>query len=1048
MGREVVEQMQEATLVEKNTEKVVEQTLLPALFAATVANRAEAVSAIVTYVNTVGTAKVVQEGLFSGLKAALSNKLPATREGALVAIAGLLKDSGRKFEAHIFPLLTLVFDKYADKTAGVRDAASNVANAISTDLNPAAVGFLLPMVLAGVSGYQVNSKLAALELLQKLAKACPNELAMCLPEIVPALTTTMYDTKKEVREAATAALAACAAAMPNKDVAPFVPSLLSCMSNPKEVPQTVYKLAATTFVQQVTAQALALVTPVLVRGLLEGKTPEIRCAALIIDNMAKLVTDERDALVFMPKVLPRLKRATQSVSNPEAREVCEKALKTLVNLNKGSDEASETVNTEKVDRTVLLSNLKACIEVLAAGAAVDDDTLNYVVACAVSAINVSEFAPKFWSTNVVTPFLTSYVSEQQAGEICTSYLDKCRKVADTTVAEESDEEGVNLCNCEFTLAYGTKVLLNMTRLHLKRGRRYGLVGPNGCGKSTLMRSIVNGQVDGFPPREELKTVYVEADIGAEYAENTVLEYVFADPALKGVSEEEIRQTLQSVGFTELMLGGPVTSLSGGWKMKLALARAMLQHADILLCDEPTNHLDVSNVTWVVDYMCSLKEVTVIVVSHDKGFLDRVCTHIIQCDHLRLRNFKGNMTQFVAAVPEAAAYLTLKSTNIKWTFPEPCFIKGIKSKGKVLLRMKDVEFTYPNTTRQILHGVGIQVSMSSRIAVIGPNGAGKSTMIKLLTGEMEPSAGTCWKHGEMLMAYVAQHAFHHIEQHLEKTPNEYIRWRYQGGMDKEAIGKQSLKATPEEQKIMDQEHLIDKIPHRIERLGERRTRRGLYEYEVLWLIKKDGKWVQKIMAEPDFQPRDKLLKFGWSKPIQKIDEREAAGPNSSSKVLSEAEVEKHLALFGLEREFATHTRMDALSTSQKVKVVIGAAVWDCPHIIVLDEPTNYLDRESLGALADAIRDFQGGVVMISHNNEFTEALCTEQWAMKDGRLTVYGEVPQENAGDITLVDLSKEDKMDASGNVTKAKVGKALSRKEARKKKKGGADDDEDDDNTW
>jgi elongation factor 3 len=563
-----------------------------------------------------------------------------------------------------------------------------------------------------------------------------------------------------------------------------------------------------------------------------------------------------------------------------------------------------------------------------------------------------------------------------------------------------------------------------------------------------MRAIVNGQVDGFPPKDELKTVYVEADIGAEYAENTVLEYVLADPALVGVTEEDIRTTLTSVGFTDTMSNGPVTSLSGGWKMKLALARAMLQHADILLCDEPTNHLDVSNVTWVVDYMCSLKEVTVVVVSHDKGFLDRVCTHVIQCDHLRLRNFKGNMTQFVAACPEAAAYLALKTNSVKFTLPEPCFIKGIKSKGKVLLRMKDVEFTYPNTTRQILHGVGIQVSMSSRIAVIGPNGAGKSTMIKLLTGEMEPSAGTVWKHGEMLMAYVAQHAFHHIEQHLEKTPNEYIRWRYQGGMDKEAIGKQSLKPTPEEQAIMDKEHLIDKVPHRIERLGERRTRRGMFEYEVMWLVKKEGRFVQKTMDEPEFVAREKLLKLGWAKPIQRIDEREAAGANANARVLSEAEVEKHLALLGLEREFATHTRMDALSTSQKVKVVIAAAVWDNPHIIVLDEPTNYLDRDSLGALADAIREFQGGVVMISHNNEFTEALCTEQWAMKDGRLTVYGEVPVENAGEVTLVDLTKEDKMDALGNVTKAKVGKSLSRKEARKKKKGGGDDDDEDDDAW
>lgn len=141
------------------------------------------------------------------------------------------------------------------------------------------------------------------------------------------------------------------------------------------------------------------------------------------------------------------------------------------------------------------------------------------------------------------------------------------------------EEGEELCNCEFSLAYGAKILLNNATMRLIRGRRYGLCGPNGVGKSTLMRAIANGQVDGFPPADELRTVYVEHDIQASMADLNVVDFVFADPLLHSsgldVSREEIVTQLSSVGFTQDMLAMVITSLSGGWKMKLALARAML-----------------------------------------------------------------------------------------------------------------------------------------------------------------------------------------------------------------------------------------------------------------------------------------------------------------------------------------------------------------------------------------------------------------------------------------------------------------------------------------
>lgn len=134
---------------------------------------------------------------------------------------------------------------------------------------------------------------------------------------------------------------------------------------------------------------------------------------------------------------------------------------------------------------------------------------------------------------------------------------------------------------------------------------------------------------------------------------------------------------------------------------------------------------------------------------------------------------------------------LKAAAFSFTFPEPGFLDGVKSKDKAILKMTNINFTYPGATRQALFNVSLQCSLNSRVAVIGPNGAGKSTAIKVLTGEVLADSGEVIKHPNLRVAYVAQHAFHHVEQHLDKTPNEYIRWRYQYGEDRELAAKASF-----------------------------------------------------------------------------------------------------------------------------------------------------------------------------------------------------------------------------------------------------------------
>merc|ERR1739842_265364 len=148
-------------------------------------------------------------------------------------------------------------------------------------------------------------------------------------------------------------------------------------------------------------------------------------------------------------------------------------------------------------------------------------------------------------------------------------------------------------------------------------------------------------------------------------------------------------------------------------------------------------------------------------------------------------------------------------------------------------------------------------------------------------------------------------------------------------------------------------------------------------------------------------------------------------------LSTKNVEKHLEDCGLAAEFGTHYRMSALSGGQKVKVVIAAAMWNQPHILILDEPTNYLDRESLGALAKAIEEYDGGVIIISHNNEFCNQLCPETWVMDAGHLETKGDSDWMLKQDERIAEQEQITEVtDAAGNVTKIKAQKKkLSKKE-------------------
>merc|ERR1712106_453301 len=408
----------------------------------------------------------------------------------------------------------------------------------------------------------------------------------------------------------------------------------------------------------------------------------------------------------------------------------------------------------------------------------------------------------------------------------------------------------------------------------------------------------------------------------------------------------------------------------------------------------------------------------------------------QIENLKLHTFKGNLDEFVKIKPSARAYFSFSESKLKFSFPQPGPIEGVKSKGKALMKMGHCTYTYPVNDSPTLFDISVQVSLSSRVACIGENGAGKSTMIKLLVGEIEPQIGDVWKHPNARIAYVAQHAFHHIEQHLNKTPNEYIRWRFaNGGEDKESLVKVTMQFTEAElalQKKPYELQFVDEASGKIQKVkkvvaellgGRKMNKSKEYEYEV--------KYAGSTTDSGEYLGAKTLKKMGWEKQIKAVDLKVAQLAGLYVRPLSTKNVEEHLEGCGLSREFGTHYRMSALSGGQKVKVVLAAAMWMHPHIVSLDEPTNYLDRESLGALAGAIEAFDGGIIIISHNNEFVSKLCPETWVMDAGHLETKGDAEWMLKQDTKIDDSAQITEMtDAAGNVSKVKgQKKKMSKKE-------------------
>lgn len=460
--------------------------------------------------------------------------------------------------------------------------------------------------------------------------------------------------------------------------------------------------------------------------------------------------------------------------------------------------------------------------------------------------------------------------------------------------------------------YSTKVLLTEASAHLRPNSRVGLVGPNGAGKTTLFRMILGEESPdegSIRKRPRLRIGYLPQELET-ITGKTVLDAAHRDE----FPEHEAERILMGLGFSEVDFARPIDNLSGGYRMRVALAHLLLSNPDVLMLDEPTNHLDKPTQRWFEQFLIN-SDMTLLIISHDTAFLDRVVTHIWELRHHKIEEYRGNYSSFQELRAERDAQLQASATRqSKEIARVQKFVdrfryqankaSQVQSRIKQLEKVKRIEvqrdpkrvkfrFPLPSTSgRHVLDLVGISkrygekviyetldfsVERGQRVALVGENGAGKSTLLKMLAGVLPPDSGTrTVGHGATV---------HYFAQHQAETLNP--------------------------------EHTI------LESLEEATTH-----------------------AEMNFL-------------------RGIAGA---------------FLFTGLDQK----KLIKALSGGERNRVALARMLVEPANTLLLDEPTNHLDPASVDVLTDALAEFPGTIVFISHDPTFLARIATRIVEIEDGR----------------------------------------------------------------
>ena len=506
-----------------------------------------------------------------------------------------------------------------------------------------------------------------------------------------------------------------------------------------------------------------------------------------------------------------------------------------------------------------------------------------------------------------------------------------------------------------TLARGPKRLLHGANLTLFPGQKVGLIGPNGCGKSSLF-ALLRGEMHQDEGEVNLPSKWVMAHVAQETpaSSTTALDYALdGDRELRALEADLARvehepadapghgeriaelhahfdhiggytararaaSMLSGLGFNEAQQARPVAEFSGGWRMRLNLAQALMCRSDLLLLDEPTNHLDLDAVLWLEDWLKSYPGL-MLLITHDRDFLDAVVGRIVHVDNQKLNDYTGNYSAFErvraehlsaqqsAFVKQQRQIAHLKSYVDRFR-AKATKAKQAQSRIKTLERMEviaaahvdspfEFQFREPaNKPRQLLHlkeaslGYGDapilghvewRLFYGDRIGLLGPNGAGKSTLVKSLAGELALQKGGRYEGQGLKIGYFAQHQL------------EILR----------------------------------------------------HEESALWHLKR----LDPEVREQEF--RDFLGGFDFCG----------------------ARVTEPIGPF---------------SGGEKARLALALIVWQKPNLLLLDEPTNHLDIEMREALAEALQDFDGTLVVVAHDRHLLKATTDTFWLVADGQLKEF------------------------------------------------------------
>eukprot|EP00746_Dinoflagellata_sp_MGD_P165478 gnl/MRDRNA2_/MRDRNA2_94782_c0_seq1.p1 gnl/MRDRNA2_/MRDRNA2_94782_c0~~gnl/MRDRNA2_/MRDRNA2_94782_c0_seq1.p1 ORF type:complete len:740 (+),score=163.75 gnl/MRDRNA2_/MRDRNA2_94782_c0_seq1:69-2288(+) len=586
----------------------------------------------------------------------------------------------------------------------------------------------------------------------------------------------------------------------------------------------------------------------------------------------------------------------------------------------------------------------------------------------------------------------------------------------------------------FLLMYGgsPEPLLRNATLDFVRGRRYGVIGANGTGKTTLMSRIAKRDIAGFP--EGLTVVHLRHETILKGISKSVKarEYTrLRNTGETAASDDEIKKALCDVGFVgevgEEMLGKPVSALSGGWQMRLALAVAIAQKAKLLLLDEPTNHLDHDAVKWLTDFINKTcmsggqTGETCLIVSHVPDFLNDVCTDIIHfTNDGKLKYHEGNFEAFkvnelkgdevkAKALLEvddrgvAALLHDMAPDIMRMVFPNPEKIAGAmysQNPNPVVLSLQNATFKHKGADAPVLNEVTVDVTLSCRLAITGKNGSGKSTLLELLAGKLTPNVNafgeSVWKNENLRTVFIAQHSDVQLKEFMDCTPLEYIQLRFRKGYDEATCEIVTPRQT--KQKLA-----------KVQQLAKRHGKRGK-EVEAILSRYYNGteclyevKWKDLPPTENTFEKKSRLHCLGVEDMANLLDLRlETAWAGADQRPLSTKEVSQHLQDFGLTEDEANNRKVSMLSSGQKSKLMLAASFWTRPHIVFMDEPTNYLDVETVEALQRGLKAYKGGYIIVSHNEKFIEDVCDEFWLVQNGEVQIWreGDAPPSKQANAT------------------------------------------------